>query len=1377
MKKHLKFSIRFLLCFLILASVSIKKSQAQSTPVVLREWAAFAGNTDSVFVVPLLDDGNFTYIATYAVNSVTGADIMIVCYDKEKKEEWRQTWTSSGYNRDQPSDMVMDNDYLYICGATFSPTSNYDYVIMKIDKSDGSIIWVNTYDGPASNYDVATGLVSFGDFIYVTGASFTSTSMTNYHTRCYKKGAGTFEWSNDFDYDNKMDIPFDISVDSGHGSIVVTGASQSSSIDWDYQTVVYDTLGTVMDQSRVSGSAAGFDRALVVKNDAAGNIYISGSTVTNGDGDDMKTVKLYPNGSLAWVETYANGSIDISYDLVVDIDKNVYICGESFGATQDFIVIKYDSMGSTEWIRRIDRAGYDEVAYKMCVDANKNVIVTGKGYNPQTESNDFLTIAFTREGDEMWRDYYDGPFHGSDEARNIIADSLGNIFVTGMQEESSGNSTVTIKYRTDFFTEPPAVDSPSVAYLFYPNEGQLVDLSDSLVTDSVHYYTNFTKPQLFFGYGVMNMVFSKIDLDSSTTDTVQRVDVSFLNSLNLSHAFSVDENDSISYLNYYLPQCSNGITHVNGNKSLIYKDIYEGIDAKYSSNNSGLVLTFIVNPYSSNPAEIGLKFTGQNSVFVQNNYELKVNSFNGQVVFEKPKVYQLDGSNHIVNLPWNLTWTIQNGNEAVLTGWGSYNGSLPLIVDIRKTNTAFPVMPDNADWGTCLGTSATDEIIDNCVDIYHNYYVCGRTYGSSFPGIIGTSVGQTLSNFVDAFVSKFNLNQEIVWSTYYGGSTPSNPYGGSYWPDDEAAFGICATKDGDILFVGETPDTDFPLPASASGYFQNYIAGEPDGFIVQLNGSNGSRLWATLYGGITKENIHSIIQPSSENYFVVVGSVAGLCEDPNNPGFPIPNRIIVRNSCVPNPNPANIFDNGIAMCNTSGGYYDNVAYNGGTFPLFTRKGFIAKFDLNSKDLLQSTFFGGTGESYLQDLAYKNGKLSVLGRTSPTSASVTCSVPTAGEMPLCDIGGYFQTTSASSSSSAENSGIIAEFDAGFNLIWSTLFGSCDNIMTTHLEYNSLGNLYVTGCINSVNNIIGTTCSSATNSCEFPLCQPNANSYLRDHYDHTNNVNIDVNRDFFITRFDNNRNIAWSTFLGGSGEEYNSNRLNSEENADIAIDKNDKVFLFGTSKNITNNVNGDIDLIDPPGQGCYFDDINTSTSSSKRDAYLAVFGSDNHLYWSSYIGGEGQEWGTGVCTDYVTSTNKSYLYTAGNVEDVTPNGIMTGSDLLGPTVFVQGSNGSTTDGFIYRFDLSSLTINTEELVNNGKFLIYPNPTSDQLTVSFPLLETLDLKIINSLGATVFVKKIESKNSINQIDVSELPSGIYFITIKAKDFIHSTKLIIQK
>lgn len=85
MKKYTP-TYTFLYAF-ILVILLIKQTKATETPVVLKEWAAFAGNTDSVFVVPVLNEGDYTYIATYTMDSLTGPDIMIVKYDGLKSVE------------------------------------------------------------------------------------------------------------------------------------------------------------------------------------------------------------------------------------------------------------------------------------------------------------------------------------------------------------------------------------------------------------------------------------------------------------------------------------------------------------------------------------------------------------------------------------------------------------------------------------------------------------------------------------------------------------------------------------------------------------------------------------------------------------------------------------------------------------------------------------------------------------------------------------------------------------------------------------------------------------------------------------------------------------------------------------------------------------------------------------------------------------------------------------------------------------------------------------------------------------------------------------------------------------------------------------------
>ncbi|MFZ7114353.1 MAG: SBBP repeat-containing protein, partial [Bacteroidota bacterium] len=1062
------------------------------------------GNTDSVFVVPVLNEGDYTYIATYTMDSLTGPDIMIVKYDGLKSVEWEQTWSGTGFNRDQPSDMVMDDDYLYICGASFSSSANYNYVVMKIDKNDGTISWVNTYNGSASNYDVATGLVSYGDFIYVTGASFTSTSMTNYHTRCYKKGAGTFEWEMDFDYDNKMDIPFDISVDSAHSFIVVTGASQSSAVDWDYQTISYDTLGALQDQYRISGSGAGFDRALVVKSDDEGNVYISGSTVTNGDADDMKTVKLNPNGSLAWVETYGNGQVDIAYDLIVDIEKNVYVCGESYGTTQDFFVIKYDSSGSTLWTRRVDGYNNDDVAYKMCLgDGQKGVYVTGKGFNNQTETFDFLTVAYNDDGDELWRDYYDGPFHGNDEARNIIADTLGNVFVTGQQEESSGNSTVTIKYRTDFFIEPPAVDSPSVACMFYPNEGQLLDSEDSLITDSTHYYMLHHYPQLFFGYGVMNMVFSHVDQDTATSDTLHRVDVSFLNSTNATEAFPVNEYDTIGYLNYFLGHCPYGIT-ANGNQKLLFSDVYDEIDAEYSSNNAGLKLTFIINPGSTDLNEIGLKFEGQTSITVLNNWQLRVTTPLGTYDFEKPKVYQLDGSNNIETLPWHLNWVVQNGNEAVFSTCGSFDNEKPLIIEIsRSVNNNY--FTDNLKWSTFYGGGLMTYFNDAEIST-SGIYITGDTEGPGFPTTPGVIYPNSRGG-VDAVVVKLNTFGQSEWATFLGGSAA------------EESNGIAIDNTGNIYVSGNTFSSNFPtvqgsLMSNANFDNQNTGSTAKDIFISKISSNGRTLIWSTFYGADQDGERSMEIELDDANNLWIVGIGGPNCRVVSSGVYneSFGGGLILKMDLNGNAQWITKFGSSSALIESIAFDSDNnpvicgsissqtstpslpvfnshisSTYNGGTYD-----GFVNKFDGLDNSIMFCTYLGSSSEDEARSVKVDaNDNIVICGRTDGTD--------------------FFLENEVQGTNNGSYDAFVTILSPTGNPIFSDYYGGSFSDQAYDLDFDDNNNIL----------IVGDSYSS-----DFPIPIPNPNlpgGYYNSRSGQTDNFIIGIKSNF-VTR--------WATHFGGN-----------------------------------------------------------------------------------------------------------------------------------------------------------------------------------------------------------------------------------------------------
>ena len=442
-------------------------------------------------------------------------------------------------------------------------------------------------------------------------------------------------------------------------------------------------------------------------------------------------------------------------------------------------------------------------------------------------------------------------------------------------------------------------------------------------------------PQLYFGYGVMNMVWNHIDHDTATADTLQRVDVSFLNSTNPTEAYPINEQDSAGYINYFLAQCPNGITNLHGNGSLLFTDVYSDIDAIYSSNNSGIKLTFICNP-GSTATEIGLEFEGQTTLSITNNWELVVHTLVGDYIFNKPRVYQLDTSGNRIPVSWNLSWNIPQSGQANFNGWNTYDGSKTLVIEISNAPSQNINYDPGLCWSTYFGGSNRDFSYAITGDSLHNRYITGFTESFNFPHFAGLFPSSNGSEKV--FISKFDINNKQIWSTFYGG------LGG------QQAFDVKCKSNGDIYFCGYVDTASFILVQHSGSFIDTSFNGTNDGFIACLNSSGTAVKWSAYIGSIANDQMYSLDFDMYNNLFVI-GTVQ-------------------------------LNDSNVPIAHPTGYYYQN--YSG------SQDAFICKFNDNDS-LIWSTYYGGSND----DIAYslkidQSNNLVVQGLTNSFDFSYTYS---------------------------------------------------------------------------------------------------------------------------------------------------------------------------------------------------------------------------------------------------------------------------------------------------------------------------------------------------------------------------------------------------
>jgi hypothetical protein len=231
------------------------------------------------------------------------------------------------------------------------------------------------------------------------------------------------------------------------GNVYVTGTSLHSGTGEDYATVKYSAEGTEFWASRYDTLPVSFAVATGFAGDSAGNAYITGYIAPSFEPSRLTyvTLKYDPTGARQWSARLDDGvRRDNPGALAVDTQGNVYLTGN--------VTVKYNSSGALQWTAPFE-ADITDRGSALGVDNSGNVYVTGqKWWGPDSARLDYTTVKYSAIGEERWVRRYNGPDHYNDEASDLCVDALGNVYVTGKSmtgTSGSGDHIVTVKYDAD----------------------------------------------------------------------------------------------------------------------------------------------------------------------------------------------------------------------------------------------------------------------------------------------------------------------------------------------------------------------------------------------------------------------------------------------------------------------------------------------------------------------------------------------------------------------------------------------------------------------------------------------------------------------------------------------------------------------------------------------------------------------------------------------------------------------------------------------------------------------------------------------------------------------------------------------------------------
>lgn len=232
---------------------------------------------------------------------------------------------------------------VWVIGLVGTAQADRHFATMRFAPS-GESLWEVPFGSAEKSADIASALViDPAGNSYVTGQTWERTG-SRFLTVKYNQ-IGGIVWKDRYDGTGKaLDVPKTLRVDAS-GAVYVTGCSHGPGSDCDIITLKYSRDGRRLWESRYSGQGRTPERVTGLQVDAAGNVYVAGFSRGEGQDFDYLTLKYGPQGNLLWEQRYAgaSGSRDEARALAVDAAGGVYVTGSSWlsGEDYDFLTVKY----------------------------------------------------------------------------------------------------------------------------------------------------------------------------------------------------------------------------------------------------------------------------------------------------------------------------------------------------------------------------------------------------------------------------------------------------------------------------------------------------------------------------------------------------------------------------------------------------------------------------------------------------------------------------------------------------------------------------------------------------------------------------------------------------------------------------------------------------------------------------------------------------------------------------------------------------------------------------------------------------------------------------------------------------------------------------
>ena len=692
---------------------------------------------------------------------------------------------------------------------------------------------------------------------------------------------------------------------------------------------------------------------------------------------------------------------------------------------------------------------------------------------------------------------------------------------------------------------------------------------------------------------------------------------------------------------------------------LCLRGLYQGVDLMLYGNERQLEYDLVVAPGADPSAvELVVETAGRPALAIDSEGSLRITTPLGEMVQRAAHVYQtVNGTRVAVAARYEL-----RGPDRVGFCVDAYDTATPLVID--------PTLV----FSTYLGGSGTEFLSRVAVDSSGNVIVAGTSTSTNLPTVNASDASH--NGKTDLLLAKYTPTGLLSYLTYIGGAEDEPVAYGCYMTFDLAVDGS-----GNVFVTGHTTSGNYPTVAA----FDSTLSGGYDLFVTKLN-ALGQIVFSSYLGGDSYECKPRLAVDNSGNVLVTGYTNSGT-------GFPTVNAFdttfagwetfvtklnptggVVFSTAVggssDEDSPAIAVDGTgnalVAGMTRSGDFpvasaYDST-YNGGTYDVF-----VAKLS-PSGSRLWATFLGGNDWDDAHRIAVdRSGNAFVTGVTISTDfpttnaydstfngdrdAYVTKLNPSGGLVFSTYLGGNgydfgndvktdssgaaivlghststdFPTVNAFDATQGAGDFFITKFSSSGAVVYSTYLGGGSSEYwdwLTDIAVDGAGNAIVAGYTYSV---------------DFPLANP---------VDSTRGGMFEA----FVTSFSPSGSANYSTYLGGSGDEFST--VTGRAAISIAVDPSGNAVVVGyttstdfplaNAADSTHNGDWDLFVTKISGTGGCTLGCSASVAATAQVGQNVPF--DSSATPSNCTGTPTVDWDFGDGSPHSGTAAPSHLYTA-------------------------------------------------------------------------------------------------------------------------------------